>query len=111
MAKPHVSDPDLQEIVDRLYKSDGVVGTGSSADALRREISTGKPTYDKTGRPTQHWQKVIVEEVPKRMQWIRDHVTADLHDRSAAWNLLADCLNAAKRQPPSRALFEDAASR
>lgn len=47
--KPVVSDPQLKNIVRDLYKGLGMpktIGTGSTADAIRNEVATGKPTYN-----------------------------------------------------------------
>jgi hypothetical protein len=41
ITKPAVSDPNLQRIVDVLYKGNATVGTGSTADAVRYTRLTG----------------------------------------------------------------------
>jgi len=46
-----VSDPDLANIVKDLYKgttADVVIGTGSTADAIRNELKTGLKTGGKS---------------------------------------------------------------
>ncbi|MFN2174320.1 MAG: hypothetical protein ACK2U3_00005, partial [Anaerolineales bacterium] len=42
MSKPNVTDPDLAEVVDDLYRPGGTVGSGSTADAIRHELNTGQ---------------------------------------------------------------------
>jgi hypothetical protein len=47
LAKPNVTDPRLQNIMNDLYKGAGAanqLGSGSTADAIRNELMTGSPT-------------------------------------------------------------------
>ena len=48
--KPIVQDQKLENLVKDLYKgadTPNVIGTGSTADAVRNELKTGSPTYGK----------------------------------------------------------------
>lgn len=44
MAKPGVTDPKLAEIVEKLYRDNPEIGSGSTAAAIRHELATGMPT-------------------------------------------------------------------
>ncbi len=67
MQKPHVKDSELQKIVDRLYKPNARIGSGSTADALRSELKTGKPVGGKF-----HTQK-SGEHLRRLKSWINKH--------------------------------------
>ncbi len=41
MSKPHVVDSKLGQILDRIYRSEATVGSGSTAAAIRHEMTTG----------------------------------------------------------------------
>lgn len=47
MEKPHVEDPKLKKIMDKNYRDNATVGSGSTADAIRQEIKTGQPVKGK----------------------------------------------------------------
>lgn len=44
MAKPGVTDSKLAEIVEKLYRDNPEIGSGSTAAAIRHELATGMPT-------------------------------------------------------------------
>jgi hypothetical protein len=44
MPKPHVTDSKLAEIIEKLYRDNPEVGSGSTGAAIRRELATGRPT-------------------------------------------------------------------
>ncbi len=44
MAKPKVEDPELAEIIEKLYRDHPEIGSGSTAAAIRHELETGLAT-------------------------------------------------------------------
>jgi hypothetical protein len=88
MQKPAVRDKALAAILDRVYRPNATVGSGSTAAAVRSEISTGQPVGEKF-----HTQKStdVVKELNK---WMNNNPTASPGDRAAAENVLRDMLNA-----------------
>jgi len=44
MAKPGVTDSKLAQIVEKLYRDNPEIGSGSTAAAIRHELATGMPT-------------------------------------------------------------------
>ncbi|MFP1463669.1 hypothetical protein ACLB1E_31895 [Escherichia coli] len=42
MGKPDVTDSNLKNIIDDLYRPNAKVGSGSTADAVRYELATGE---------------------------------------------------------------------
>ena len=87
LTKPSASNAKLQNIVDDLYKGTKTpkpIGTGSTADAVRNELLTGKPTY---GR----WHSQKATEYSNALRnWLRKNPTAPHHDRLVAQSLLDD---------------------
>jgi hypothetical protein len=47
LARPTVANPELKRIVDYTYRTTATVGTGSTADMIREEVSLGEevPTH------------------------------------------------------------------
>ena len=43
MEKPRVTNVDLQRRIDKLYRKNAKFGSGSTADAVRREAQSGQP--------------------------------------------------------------------
>lgn len=65
---PNVSDPKLKNLVSDLYKGAkgrNPIGTGSTADAVRNELSTGLPTHGRF-----HAQKAQ-EYINALSNWLR----------------------------------------
>ncbi|WP_065606745.1 VENN motif pre-toxin domain-containing protein [Gilliamella sp. Occ3-1] len=90
MEKPIVKDKQLQGLFDDLYRENAKIGSGSTADAVRHELSTGKSVGGKT-----HSQKA--EDYSRALQdWIKRNPTAPSGDRAAAENVLKDLQNALK---------------
>ncbi len=88
---PKVSDPKLNNIVNDLYKGVGApnqIGSGSTADAIRSELSTGKPTYD-----TFHIEKGQ-QYIRALDKWIRNNPNSSENDKKTAEFLLNDLRNA-----------------
>ena len=90
MEKPVVQHPKLQNIVDDLYKPNAKVGSGSTAAAIREELSTGNQVGGKY-----HYEK---GELYRRglQNWLENNPNANLGDKVIAKNLLKD-LNDAMR--------------
>ncbi|MFO6484887.1 type IV secretion protein Rhs [Escherichia coli] len=42
MGKPDVTDSNLKNIIDNLYRPNAKVGSGSTADAVRYKLATGE---------------------------------------------------------------------
>ena len=85
MEKPAVSNPNLQNLVDKNYRTNGTVGSGSTADAVREEIRTGRPVGGVSG----HTQKAN-EQIGKLKDWIRDNPNASAQDIRSAENMIID---------------------
>jgi len=85
--KPDVVNPKLKNLVDDLYKGKNTkepIGTGSTADAIRREKQTGKPVGGKF-----HEQKG--QEYSKALEkWLQKNQNASQSDRKAAQSILDD---------------------
>jgi hypothetical protein len=95
--RPTVDDPKLQNYVDNLYKgtsNPGRVGSGTTADAVRNEILTGKPTGG-----TFHTIKAR-ETVSGLTKWLRNNPGASASDRGVAQGLLDDLKNALATSKP-----------
>ena len=87
-AKPIVSDPKLQETMDKLYRADAKVGSGSTADAIRNEALTGKPTGG-----VFHTQKG--EDMINNLQkWLSNNPNANPNDINAAKQVILDLKDA-----------------
>ena len=91
VTKPTVTDPKLNNLVKDLYKGANAkkpIGTGSTADAIRREAATGQPVGGKF-----HADKGQ-QYVNALNKWIRKNPNASASDRSAAQSMLDDLNNA-----------------
>ena len=90
MVKPVVQDTKLSGLMDDLYRDGAKIGTGSTADAVRYEISAGQPVGG-----VFHAQKA--QDYSTALQkWLNDNLSAPFNDRSAASNVLRDLQNALK---------------
>lgn len=96
LPKPRINDPKLRNLVENLYKgttNPNRVGTGTTADAVRAELATGRPTAGKF-----HLQKA--EETIRGLQrWLQQNPNATYSDRLAAQSLLDELLSALGRSP------------
>lgn len=88
MEKPAVSDSTLSSIVDKLYRPNASVGSGSTAAAVRQELATGQPIGGAF-----HSQKAN-DSVVELQRWLSRNQTASPGDRAAAENLIIDMTNA-----------------
>ena len=87
-AKPIVSDPKLQETMDKLYRANAKGGSGSTADAIRNEVLTGKPTGG-----VFHTQKG--EDMINNLQkWLSNNPNANPNDINAAKQVILDLKDA-----------------
>jgi len=84
---PQVADPKLKNYVSDLYKGakgPNPIGTGSTADAVRNELTTGLPTHG-----TFHSDKAQ-QYIKGLTKWLRNNPNASHHDRLVAQSLLDD---------------------
>ena len=93
MGKPYVEDQKLAKLIDRHYRPSGEIGSGSTADAIRREIATGEPTKGKF-----HIQKGH-DDTRFLRDWINNNSTGNPGDRAAAENILSDLQDALGNKP------------
>jgi Putative peptidoglycan binding domain len=90
---PKVTDPKLQNIVRDLYKgtkSKNPIGSGSTADAIRNELSTGNPTGG-----TYHSDKGA-QYARALEKWLSKNPNASQSDRMVAQQLHDDLVSALK---------------
>lgn len=100
MQKPKAYDSDLHKIINRAYRSNAQIGSGSTADAIRYERLTGQPIKGKF-----HTQKG--EQMVRQLEkWLKNHPTSDpllnnaedfarrLNDRQVAESILLDLKDA-----------------
>ena len=88
--KPKVTDQKLQNIVNDIYKGQSaktVVGNGTTMDALRNELRTGKPTGKKF-----HWHKAVLME--RGLNNRLNSRSLNFHDTKVAKELIEDIQNA-----------------
>jgi hypothetical protein len=88
MAKPQVSNTQLANMMDDLYRDGAKVGSGSTADAVRYENQTGLPVGG-----VFHSEKAS-NYATGLQRWIENNPSAPASDISAAQNVLRDLLNA-----------------
>jgi hypothetical protein len=91
MARPYVQDKKLAATLKEIHRDSGTIGNGSTAAAVRTEISTGLPVKGKF-----HIQKAE-DNIIRLQKWINDNPSARPGDRAAAENVLKDLLNALGR--------------
>ncbi|EFY6116263.1 RHS repeat protein, partial [Escherichia coli] len=88
MGKPDVTDSNLKNIIDDLYRPNAKVGSGSTADAVRYELATG----EKVGG---RGHVLKAQDYTRALQdWLDKNPTASPGDRAAAENVLQDLQNA-----------------
>jgi hypothetical protein len=90
--KPGPSDPVLQDVVEQLWKgadNPKRVGDGTTMDAVRNEIKTGRPTQGK-------WHSIKLRDAQKRLvKWQKKNQGSE-YDRREAKKLLKRIENAFK---------------
>ena len=82
--KPVVSDSKLQDIMNQLYRPNASIGNGSTADAIREQLSTGKLVGERD-----HIIKGQ-ERVVNLTRWIQNNPNASPSDMKAAQDVLND---------------------
>ncbi|MBO0826666.1 MAG: hypothetical protein J2P24_02680 [Streptosporangiales bacterium] len=93
--KPTVQDSKLGNIVNDLYKgtkSDQPVGDGTTADAVRSERITGKPSGPE-GRAKWHFGKAG-EYIHTLQKWMAEHPDASAADKAVAQQEMENLQNA-----------------
>jgi hypothetical protein len=88
MGRPYVQDPRLYSLMDKLYRPNAQIGSGSTAEAVRYEFATGNPVQGK-----EHVQKAY-DSIVALQKWISNNPTASPGDRAAAENVIRDLRNA-----------------
>ena len=88
MGKPHTKDPSLTKIMDKTYRENAQVGSGSTAAAVRHELATGQPVGG-----AWHSQKAR-DTIVELQRWLKNHPDAAPGDRAAAENVVKDLQNA-----------------
>ncbi len=88
MGKPKVEDVKLQSFLDKLYRDNATLGSGSTADALRYELKTGEPVGGKW-----HTQKAI-ESIVYLEKWLIKNPNASFADKQAVTHIIRDIKNA-----------------
>jgi len=88
MQKPHVTDAQLKSVMDSLYREGAMVGSGSTAAAVREEMTTGMRVGNR-----RHTQKAQ-DSIRRLERWLAANPTARPGDRAAAENVIRDMKNA-----------------
>ncbi len=88
MGKPFTSDAALTNIVEKLYRPNATIGSGSTAAAVRVELATGQPVGGAF-----HSQKAA-DGITSLQTWLAKNPTASAADRAAAENIMRDMSNA-----------------
>ena len=91
MSKPtRIIDQSLANIIDDLYRRNAQIGAGSTADAVRYELSTGQQVGG-----VDHSLKAQ-EYTTALLNWMAANPDAAFSDRSAAEHIIIDMKNALK---------------
>ena len=88
MSRPAASNPELNSLLDKLYRPNAQIGSGSTAAAVRQELATGQPVGGAF-----HSQKAQ-ESITALQRWLNDNPTAAGADRAATENVIRDMQNA-----------------
>ncbi len=94
MSKPHVSDPELAEQFESLYRSGAEFGSGSTADAARLELAFPGVSVKGADHVTKARREAKFLE-----KWLRNNPDATPGDIAAAENVLKDLLDALSTKP------------
>lgn len=92
MGLPAAADSGLSSMLGTLYRQGATVGSGSTAAAVRQELTTGATVAGRT-----HSQKAT-ESIRALENWSRQNPTARPGDRAAAENVIRDMQNALRGQ-------------
>ncbi len=96
MSKPSVNDPQLQKVIDELYRANATYGSGSTADAVRYELANGQLLPNVTQNHIQKAQNFITFAY----KWLGKSNGAITHDSAVVSNLLNDMTSALKQPDP-----------
>jgi Pretoxin HINT domain len=91
MERPNATDPNLNGLLDNLYRPNATVGSGSTAAAVRQEAITGQSIGGRF-----HTQKAE-DSIRALQRWLNNNPEAPTVDRAAAENVLRDLSNALGR--------------
>ncbi len=86
--KPEASNPKLQKKINELYRENSEIGSGSTADAVRYELKTGKSVKGKL-----HSQKAQ-NSIVYLERWLKKTPNASFSDKQIAKRLIKDMKNA-----------------
>jgi hypothetical protein len=93
MKEPIAKDVKLAKTVKKMYREKAKLGSGSTADAVRYEIITGKPVEGKF-----HIEKAM--DFKRSLEkWLQKNPTSDPGDRAIAENLILDLKDALGEKP------------
>jgi hypothetical protein len=101
MAKPAVANPELAEIVEKLYRDHPEIGSGSTAAAIRNELATGMATKGTRHLTAGHermnmlakWfenQKELAKAIAKKARKLPPGTLASARDVATAEHLFKD---------------------
>lgn len=88
MSRPAASNSELNSQLDKLYRPNAQVGSGSTAAAVRQELATGQPVGGAF-----HSQKAQ-DAIASLQKWLSKNPTASPGDRAVAENVIKDMQNA-----------------
>jgi hypothetical protein len=92
LPKPTAKDPELQRIVNDIYKPTAAVASGSTADAVRFEKATGLQ-LSASGHVI-----AAKERINRLMKWLHRNPNAHPSDRKAAYDMIEDMDKALRGQ-------------
>jgi hypothetical protein len=88
MCKPSVANAELQGLIDKPYRGGAKVGSGSTAAAVRQELTTGAPVGD-------NFHSLKAADMMKALdRWLSNNPAASPGDRAAAENVIIELSNA-----------------
>jgi len=88
MEKPYVVNTELRKQMDKYYRENASIGSGSTAAAIRHELATGEKV-----KGTFHFKKGR-DMITFLEKWLQNNPTASLGDRAAAENVIKDLKDA-----------------
>lgn len=88
MGKPTVADSELADFIDKLYRPNAKIGSGSTAAAVREELVTGQPVGNAFHSTKANGAIKFLE------RWLTKNPAGRPGDRAAAENLIIDMSNA-----------------
>ena len=88
MSMPQVTNMELAQLLEKLYRPNAKLGSGSTAAAVRHELATGETVGGRT-----HSTKAS-EMITALQRWLKNNPSASPGDRAAAENVIQDMTNA-----------------